>query len=75
MKYRYTILISFLVGAGIFFLFNLFPVSLPNIEGTSKSIWWTSGLDNWYNIWGLIIPITGGLAGTLFTIPFMPKKI
>lgn len=33
-----------LVGAFLIFLFPLFPVALPNSEGTFGGFWWISGL-------------------------------
>ena len=75
MKYRYILLTSFLVGAGIFFFCKVFPIPLWNMEHTVQSIWWNNGLMNYYNWNVLFIPLVGGLVGTLSTIPFMPKKI
>jgi len=75
MKYRYVILISFLIGAIALFFLKMFPIPLWNIEHTAQSIWWNNGLMNYFNWNVLFIPLIGGLAGTLFTIPFMPKKI
>ena len=77
MKLRNKLLLGALLGATLIFFIPAFPVSLPNIAGTSNSLYWNSGLMQ-HSLKSLfLIEGIGSLFGVLiaFSIPTKKEKI
>jgi len=73
MKKSINLLIGFIVGVILIFFIPLFPISLPNMIGTSTSIVWFNGL---FFLGAslkdfLLIEIIGGLTALLMTFIFI----
>jgi len=73
MRKRYKLLLGTLLGIALIFFLPLMPVPLSNMEGTSTSIAWFSGLF----ILGtslkdlLLIESLGGLTGFLLSFIYV----
>jgi len=70
MKKLTKLLIGFLIGAILIFFIPIFPVSLPNMEGTLTSLAWFNGLfflqNNAFKSFALIQSF-GAVAGFFIT--------
>jgi len=74
MDKKYKLLLGFLAGTILIFFIPLFPISIPNMEGTLTSIAWFNGLyflqHNAIKSFTLLQSI-GGLTGFLMAFIFI----